>query len=53
MINYKLSTSKEKKQNTITAVAIVILEDYSLIFERRFARPIDPESHAGGSVSCW
>jgi hypothetical protein len=30
-----------------------LLEDYRLIVERSFARPNDPESYAGGSVSSW
>jgi hypothetical protein len=30
-----------------------VIEDYRLIVERRFARPNDPESYAGGSVSTW
>jgi hypothetical protein len=30
-----------------------LLEDYRLIVERRSARPNDPESYAGGSVSSW
>jgi hypothetical protein len=30
-----------------------LLEDCRLIVERRFARPADPESYAGGSVSSW
>jgi hypothetical protein len=29
----------------------VFLGDYRLLLERRFARPNDPESYAGGSVS--
>jgi hypothetical protein len=28
-------------------------EDYRLTVERRFARPNDPESYAGGSVRSW
>jgi hypothetical protein len=31
----------------------VLLEDYRLIVERRFARPSDPEKYAGGSVTFW
>jgi hypothetical protein len=31
----------------------LFLEDYRLIVERRSARPSDPESYAGGSVSFW
>lgn len=30
---------------------IVLLKDYRLVFERRFARA--NESHAGGRLSCW
>jgi hypothetical protein len=30
-----------------------LLKDYSLIVERRFAGPNDPERYAGGSVSSW
>jgi hypothetical protein len=30
-----------------------LLDDYRLIVERRFARPNDTESYAGGSVSFW
>jgi hypothetical protein len=31
----------------------VLLEDYLLTVERRFARPSDPEIYAGWSVICW
>jgi hypothetical protein len=31
----------------------ILLKDYRLIVERRFARPSDRESYAGGSVSSW
>jgi hypothetical protein len=34
-------------------VTIFLPEDYCIIVERRFARPNDPESYAGGSVSFW
>jgi hypothetical protein len=30
-----------------------LLEDYSLIVEKRSACPNDPESYASGSVSSW
>jgi hypothetical protein len=30
-----------------------LLEDYRFIVESRFARPNDPDSYAGGSVSSW
>jgi hypothetical protein len=32
---------------------IVLLEDYRLIVERRWARPSGRESYAGGSVNSW
>jgi hypothetical protein len=32
---------------------VCLSEDYRLIAERWFARTNDPESYAGGSVSCW
>jgi hypothetical protein len=32
---------------------MIILEDYSLIMERRSEPHKDPESYAGGSVSSW
>jgi hypothetical protein len=31
----------------------VLLEDYRLVVERRFARPSDAERYAGGIVSTW
>jgi Ca2+/Na+ antiporter len=31
----------------------VLLEDYRLIVERRFARRSDAENYAGGSASSW
>jgi hypothetical protein len=34
-------------------IITIPLEDYRLIVERRFARPNDSESYAGGSVSSW
>jgi hypothetical protein len=34
-------------------VKTVLFEDYRLIVERRFARPSDPESYAGGGASFW
>jgi hypothetical protein len=34
-------------------IIIIILEDYRLIVARRFARPNDPDSYAGGSVCSW
>jgi hypothetical protein len=32
---------------------LILLEDYRLIVEKRFAHRNDPESYAGGSVSSW
>jgi hypothetical protein len=32
---------------------LLVYEDSRLIAEKRFARPNDPESYAGGSVSSW
>jgi hypothetical protein len=34
-------------------IMMIILEDYHLVVERRFACHNDPESNAGGSVSSW
>jgi hypothetical protein len=34
------------------SIHISLLQGYRLILERRFARPNDPESYVGGSVSC-
>jgi hypothetical protein len=31
----------------------LLVEDYHLIVEKRFACPNDPENYAGGSVSSW
>jgi hypothetical protein len=31
----------------------LLLKDYRLITEKRFAGPNDAESYAGGSVSSW
>jgi hypothetical protein len=41
-------------QNVININNVIyIFRDYRLIVQRSFARPIDPESYAGGSVSSW
>jgi hypothetical protein len=34
-------------------VCMYLLEDYRLIVKKRFSRPNDAESYAGGSVSSW
>jgi hypothetical protein len=34
-------------------ICLVLLENYRLIVEGWFARPSDPESYAGGSLSSW
>jgi hypothetical protein len=34
-------------------ILVCLLQNYFFILERRFARPNDPESYAGGSVNFW
>jgi hypothetical protein len=31
----------------------ILLEDYRLIVEKRYARPNDPQSYVGGSINSW
>jgi hypothetical protein len=44
--------AKQAKRFTYSIIKFLV-EDYRLVGERRFARPNDAESYAGGSVSSW
>jgi hypothetical protein len=37
----------------LSVAVVVVLENYHLFLERKFARPNDQGSYAGGSVSSW
>jgi hypothetical protein len=51
--NFKYYLSRGKSSGDLKAVMHDLLEDWRLIVQSRFARPSDPESYAGGSVSSW